>query len=448
MSRIVLFLLFLVVGGKSFSQDYIVQEIRKVCPEANVSFVLRDLETGEKDYSYNSEKLLIPASLMKLLTTSSSLDEYYGKKKFYTSIGYRGKIKKGILYGSLVIKASGDASWNSKYFPKNDVFKLIENILKKKKIKRITGGVIIDEGGVDYSLNGKWLWEDISNYFGASLHGINIFDNTYKLFLHSGKPGSLTNLIKIEPNIENLTFENKVISSRVIKDDAWIFGGPTSSKRIIKGSIPMYRKSFIVKGSIQHPGGVFFKTLISRLYKSGIICTDSLEYLKNVRMKDLGKVYWPNLSELVYNINQHSVNIFSESLSKKVGDLKQFFKGKGLNVDKLQIIDGCGMSHFNMLTGDFISSLLVYINKQKYSKVFISSLPEIGKEGTLKYFGLNSKLIGNLRAKTGSMHSVRCFAGYVKVSGKWKAFSFMANNYSCKTKDINSMFIRILETFF
>lgn len=50
-------------------------------------------------------------------------------------------------------------------------------------------------------------------------------------------------------------------------------------------------------------------------------------------------------------------------------------------------------------------------------------------------FGPRTKLQGNVRAKSGSITRVRCYAGYLSdSSGKHYAFALMSNNYLASPK--------------
>jgi len=70
-------------------------------------------------------------------------------------------------------------------------------------------------------------------------------------------------------------------------------------------------------------------------------------------------------------------------------------------------------------------------NKGKYFSEYYSSLPDAGKEGTLKYSFKDPVFDSKLKAKSGSMTRVRSFAGYFTTkSGKNLVFSIIINNYS------------------
>jgi D-alanyl-D-alanine carboxypeptidase/D-alanyl-D-alanine-endopeptidase (penicillin-binding protein 4) len=78
-------------------------------------------------------------------------------------------------------------------------------------------------------------------------------------------------------------------------------------------------------------------------------------------------------------------------------------------------------------------------NKGKYFSEYYSSLPDAGKNGTLKNYFKDPLFDSRLKAKSGSMTRVRSFAGYfTTLSGRKMAFGIIINNYTGPSKDITS----------
>ena len=70
-------------------------------------------------------------------------------------------------------------------------------------------------------------------------------------------------------------------------------------------------------------------------------------------------------------------------------------------------------------------------NYGKYFPEYFSSLPDAGKEGTLKYYFMDPVFESRLHAKSGSMTRVRSYAGYfTTMSGREMVFSIIVNNYT------------------
>ena len=74
---------------------------------------------GKDLLSYNSEKLLVPASLQKLFTTSYVLDQLSRDFVYNTYVLSSGLVDTNskTLNGNLIINTSGDPSLESRFFP-------------------------------------------------------------------------------------------------------------------------------------------------------------------------------------------------------------------------------------------------------------------------------------------------------------------------------------------
>jgi D-alanyl-D-alanine carboxypeptidase/D-alanyl-D-alanine-endopeptidase (penicillin-binding protein 4) len=156
------------------------------------------------------------------------------------------------------------------------------------------------------------------------------------------------------------------------------------------------------------------------------------------------------------------VNLFAEHLLKHLAYQKtglgttkdgckfieQFWKDKGLDLSGFFMNDGSGLSRFNGITASQIIGVLTYMKtKSKYADDFCQSLASVGN-GTLTVFNPNSFPDDCLRAKSGSMTRVRCYAGYLTtVSGKQLSFAVMLNNFSCSqteaTKKIEELLLEL-----
>ncbi|MBN2633454.1 MAG: D-alanyl-D-alanine carboxypeptidase, partial [Bacteroidales bacterium] len=75
-----------------------------------VSFRIIDASDGSPVFSHDEKKSLIPASVMKLVTTSAAIELLGPDYTYKTEFGYRGKISRlfRILEGDIVIHGGGD----------------------------------------------------------------------------------------------------------------------------------------------------------------------------------------------------------------------------------------------------------------------------------------------------------------------------------------------------
>ena len=76
-------------------------------------------------------------------------------------------------------------------------------------------------------------------------------------------------------------------------------------------------------------------------------------------------------------------------------------------------------------------------------------MPRAGETGTLKNMFKDTKAVGRLRAKSGSMTRVRSYTGYVeRPNGKRWAFSIIVNNYNCTNGEIKKKLENLMLEFY
>lgn len=428
---------------------------------AGIGFYVIDINTGEVLSSYNENLSLTPASVQKLITTATAL-EYLGSEfKFETDLEYTGYIDKQtqILNGNLIIKGGGDPTLGSKYFAVTSTHLFLDvwaESISKLGIKYINGSIIGDARLYGYGIvPPTWSWEDIGNYFGAGPCGLSIYDNFYTLYFNTGNTvGDKTEIVKFEPEIPGMSFDNQVTSDAINSDKSYIFGAPYTYFRYIQGELPLNKTGYKVKGSIPDPAYYaayeFKKKLKSYGINSGKATTfrlsPELEFLDTVKHVLSYVIKSPALKDIIARTNFRSINLFAEHLFKHSqlkacnfdlsktdkNFVENFWRIKGVNTSGMQIYDGSGLSKYNTVTAKQIASILLYMKKRsKYSEVFYESIPVVGKNGTVKNICKGSNAVDNMRAKSGSIKSVRAYSGYVtSKSGRKVAYSLIINNYT------------------
>jgi len=430
---------------------------------ANVSLLVKDANTGQTLYQFRPKSLATPASTMKLVTTATALELLGPDFCFETKLEIDGKISKdSVLTGNLYIHGGGDPTLGSEKLGEKDFFPRWIQAVKIAGIKRITGQIIADASLYDdEGVNPHWTWEDIGNYYAAGAYGISYMDNTYKLVLRSGQEGTTPEIFKINPEIQELTFDNQLKSTGISFDSAYFYGAPYSNQRIIRGEIPANRTEFVIKGDIPNPGLLLAQHFHTKLVENGFnisqLPTDKLS--GNAKRKVIYTHDSPPLEQIVTEINIHSNNHFAEHvfryLSLKnspvatsngaVSAIESFWKSKGLPVDQLIQYDGSGLSPQNVVSAQFYVELLLYMKtKSGNGTIFYNSLPVAGESGTLSSLLKNTPLKGKVHAKSGTISRVKCYAGYIDANGKNLVFAMLVNNANGSSKEV----VKKMEEFF
>jgi serine-type D-Ala-D-Ala carboxypeptidase/endopeptidase (penicillin-binding protein 4) len=435
---------------------------------ATVGLLAVDLETGEILVEHHSEKSLVPASVQKLLIAGAMLETFGTGYTFETQLLVKGKVDDaGVLHGDIILEGGGDPAFFSPAFEThyNNLFSDFAQAIKNQNITKVNGNIIGDGSFFGrVPIPGTWIWEDIGNYFGAMPTGLDFAENSYNITFRSGKPGSNTVIVKTEPPMPGIAFENFVTAADNNRDNAYIYGSYLSDHREIRGTIPANRSAFTIRGAMPDPAIVAAQTLFDVLKKSGVeISGEAISNYKlnsNATGNAIAVFPSPPLSELIDRLNLNSVNLYAESfllhlanyhqkpatISEGSEVLKEFWKARGMNTRGMFLQDGSGLSRANALTAAQLAFLLRYMHADKQlSAAFKQSLPVAGMSGSLKNFGTKKPLKENLKAKTGYMSRVMSFAGYIESStGKNLSFTIMVNNYTIPNSELRSHIERLL----
>ena len=437
---------------------------------ALVGVAVIDQNTGKVIAGHNPDLALIPASSLKVLTTATMLELFGSDYRFKTEIQYDGTIdEEGVLNGNLYIKGYGDPSLGSHHVEEAEqmavVIEKFVAAIKKAGITKVEGKIIGDGSYFSSIPNGRtWSWEDIGNYYGAGVWGLNLRENLFHLtFAQKSTIGLAPDIKSVEPIVPNLLLVNELQSAdRGTGDNAYIFNIPYSYTAFIRGTIPIGGGVFTIKGAI--PDGPFFAayTLMKALEEekvetSGWASSQFEQKRLNTTQGDRQTIYSyqsPRLKSLIQETNLKSINLYCEVFLRMIGlqqrgegsadagieAMYDYWENKGLNMDFLFLKDGSGLSPRNGISAAQLANILRLIkeNHKTYND-FYSSLSIAGKSGGLKYLLKGTNAEGNLRAKSGGMERVRSYTGYTKTrSGQSLTFCMIANNFKGKSRVVRS----------
>lgn len=436
----------------------------------DLGVVVRKVETGELLAENSMNKSLLPASTMKTVTTAAALGILGEEYRFVTELQMDGPVENGVLKGNLIIKGGGDPTLgSSRYTWGTSLKSVLEDWLeavRKQGIQKIEGQVIGDASiWEDADLPTTWVWSDIGNYYGAGPSGLTFHENLYYLYFKPGKVGEIAPLARTEPQIPGIEFVNEMKTGAAGSgDNGYVYGAPYTNLRYLRGSVPAGGE-FSIKGSIPEPALFAAQTLHHWLDSLGI---KSAQEATSYRMLAAnGKApsatrttiqthKSPALKDIVFWVNKKSVNLYAEHLLKACGykmykdgsteggakAITAYWRGKGVDVSGLHMMDGSGLSRYNGITPAQMEQMLRINTKEPWFESFWNSLPIAGDlqdPGSLSGMCRGTVCEKNLRAKSGYISRVRTYTGYVKdKSGNLISFSLLANNYTCSNATIRT----------
>ena len=424
---------------------------------ANWGVVIQSLETGEYFYRRNANKLFIPASDLKLFTSAAALILLGPEYSFSTRILMNGKMDGSVLDGDLIVQGRGDPTISGRFYndDKYKVFKDWADSLTNIGIDEITGNIIGDDNRFDNLGLGKgWAWDDESYWFSAPSGAISFNDNVVDIVVKVNK-GKDIPLIITNPSTKYIVFINNV--TVVPNDSSTSINVYRQRGTNIVDVFGTIRKQDSVKTyvTVNNPTQYSMVVLKSVLQKKDIsvdgfaMDIDDISKPAGRNLKTLFTYYSPPLKEIIKVINKNSENFYSEQLLKTIGLEEEgfgsadngikaennVFREMGILPERMNIVDGSGLSRLNLVTPHQIVTLLNYMFKNKYFIPFFNSLPIAGVDGTLGKRMKKTKAENNLRAKTGTHIGVSSISGYVyTLDNEPVSFSIIANNYIVPVK--------------
>jgi D-alanyl-D-alanine carboxypeptidase/D-alanyl-D-alanine-endopeptidase (penicillin-binding protein 4) len=423
MKQIVVFLIL--IGHQICAQK--LQE-NKVFSNVVLSYKAVNLSSNTTISEFHPNINVTPASTQKLITTNAALEVFGPSYEMSSFIGYDGVIQNGELIGDLIIAPNANPGFCNERFGYDleDLKVQIDAYLKTNSIQKIVGQIaVVDSARDTETLPRKWLWEDIGNYFGANPSSTIINENKLSIYFRSDEIGSLTQVIRTEPEI-SIPIDNHVIAHSGNSDKAYAFSRPLDNNITVHGSIPSNRSSFKVVAALPDPTLFLLDWLQNKFpNQKGIILPETPRNLKAI----FG-IHTVVLSKVVEETNVHSINILAENLYQRL---------KNENVDFPNIFsleDGSGLSRFNLIQ---VEGLIELLEKNQNNNVFLTSLSVAGEKGTLKNYFNTNILRSNLTAKSGYMQGVRSYAGYIRNSkGQLIAFAIIVNNITENDSEVKA----------
>ena len=140
-------------------------------------------------------------------------------------------------------------------------------------------------------------------------------------------------------------------------------------------------------------------------------------------------------------------DIYSDALKEGIKYVNKHWIESGISTSSLFMHDGSGLAPQNAASAELFCDLLVYMhNRSDYAKDFFASLPLAGRDGTLKSFMNSTKYRGKVRAKSGSIGGVQCYAGYLIDGNKRYAFTIMVNKFTGSRSAVRKSIEQFIES--
>lgn len=418
-----------------------------------------NLSTNEVLYQKNNKFLLHPASNMKVLTSAAGLLYLGADHQFKTQLYYTGKITGSILKGNLYFIGGGDPDFNT------DDLSTFVDAVKSLGVTRVEGNLYADISYKDSLFWGMgWMWDDNPSTDAPYLSALNINGNTITISITPDAAGDSLK-IKLIPETEYFTIKNSSKLVDRVKNPFYVIRNYYDRKDefVISGDINKNQQSVARTFNVNAPHKFFLNLFKEQLEKNNISFKGKIDTLTTPPNAKQIHTFSRTYGQVIKELNKNSNNLNAEmtlfalgekyfgkpsTASKGIKMIDSLIIASGLNPGNYRLVDGSGVSHYNLVTAELLLGVLKYFyyEQPELYRLLSDSFPFSGVDGTLRNRMRGSAAENNVKAKTGTLSGISCLSGYVNAkNGDIIAFSIMIQNHFGKTSRATGYQNRICE---
>jgi D-alanyl-D-alanine carboxypeptidase/D-alanyl-D-alanine-endopeptidase (penicillin-binding protein 4) len=419
---------------------------------------VRSATSEETLYSRNPDKLLMPGSVLKIVTLAAAAERLGWSRTYETRLLAAGAIdpRRGVLDGDLLVAGTGDPSIVTADGTASRLFSDWVGALQARGVKAITGRIIGDDNAFDDEAFGPgWAWDDLAGRDATAISALQFNENIVLATIVPATAIDRPAHVTLDPPDGNVVVDDQLKTAAAGTLPEISARRPPGSSRVeLRGAVPIGGGPFVRAVSVDNPTLFFAASFRNALIAAGIQVggaaadLDDLLEAPPVNADTVVAIHRsPPLSELARRLMKDSQNLYAETLIKTLGGSSgapSFANGRvviaatlapwGVTPDAIVQVDGSGLSRYNYLTADALATILLHVDRDDDLRVpFESSLPIAGVDGTLTARMTGTRAQANAAAKSGTLANVRSLAGYVETAdGERLIFAIIANNFGTR----------------
>ncbi len=417
-------------------------------------------------YAHNTDRLLLPASNAKLLTTAAAIQ----------ALPLNFTVKT-ILYdlgnNQFHLVGEGDPMFKTSHL--QALAQSLAQLLRDRNVKQIKRLTLDDRYYGPEWLNPRWGWDDVQADYAPPINGLILNENAIGLMLSPGITGQplIVKWNEVE-NSNRYRIENQTKTVAIDQPEFVNVAQPELGLVRITGQLRVGGEPEPVGISVQQPTKYMAEEFRRSLSQLGIeIETVEITSPNNLNplMSPLSKgargivaeITSPPLSEWIYETNQTSNNLYAEALLRQLGRsdlqpmgtgyssdrglivLRQQLMKMGIAPETYQMVDGSGLARLDWVSAGNLVQVLQAVAE---NSTFRKSLPIAGQSGSLTGRFKDTPAQTVLSAKTGFLTGAVGLSGYIKPKEFSPiVFSILLNNsvqpLSDQLKAVDAIAIRL-----
>ena len=358
-------------------------------PPSSVGFFVQDVTATRPALTLNPDKAMNPASVMKLVTTYSALEllgpSYVWKTGFYAN----GPVRGEVLDGDLVIKGAGDPKLSQ------EQVWLALKAVRARGVREIRGNIVLERSAFD--ANGY----DAAKFDGDPLRAYNAGPDAllinFKAFALTFTPDESAGTVIVTSEPRGLSVRANVTLS--------------------KGACAEFR-AYPVKAKVD----------VSAIQLNGTYSAACGVKTWWLHPYELTHIQYVMARQLFLTVSGETLKI-AASAERSARAIKTWLAEKKIGGDELVMENGSGLSRIERISAGALGRMLVAAYRSPVMPEFISSMPLVAYDGTMRRRLKTRDVAGQAHVKTGSLNDVRSIGGYVlSASGRRYAVVFMVNH--------------------
>jgi D-alanyl-D-alanine carboxypeptidase/D-alanyl-D-alanine-endopeptidase (penicillin-binding protein 4) len=419
-----------------------------------------DPASGDTLASRNADKLFVPASNMKLVTSAVGLVQLGPGFRWSTALFARGPVRDGVLDGDLVVRGDGDPSISAHL--RRDALAPLRDLadsLRAHGVMRVRGRVVAARSPfIDPPLGYGWEWEDLDEPYGAGVDALYFNEGFTDVVVYAGaragappraatRPASSYPLVAVRATtVARVADPADSTAGRTRLTVAW---DSTRSRVLVGGTIAI-GDSTVLQLAFRDQTAAFLAAFGEALAARGVR-VDGARRDSMARSDSIVALASPTLAEVLPYLAKPSQNQIAELVFKTVGRhgtgvgsadsaaavVSRQLVAWGAQPDGFAVHDGSGLSRHDFVSPRTVITVLDAMRRHPAFRTFYDALPVAGVDGTLEKRMRGTPAQGNVHAKTGYVDKARSLSGYVTTAdGRLLLFSALCNNYVVPTRAV------------